>query len=52
MDNYSNPEFVPGHLIVFDQDHFGVLFLTLRSMSLYVRISEDLTAVHFKSDKK
>ena len=43
-EDYQDPKFVPAHLIIFDQDHFGVLFLTLHSMSLYVRISEDLSA--------
>merc|ERR1712004_607819 len=50
-EDYQNPQFVPAHLIIFDQDHFGVLFLTLHSMSLYVRISEDLSATCFESNK-
>ena len=33
--DYSDPTFVPAHLIIFDCDTFGVLFLTLQSMSLY-----------------
>ena len=50
-EDYQDPKFVPAHLIIFDQDHFGVLFLTLHSMSLYVRISEDLSAKCFESNK-
>jgi len=45
--DYSDPTFVPAHLIIFDCDTFGVLFLTLQSMSLYSRISENFGAVNY-----
>ena len=43
--NYQDPQWVPANLIIFDANHIGVLFLTLHSMSLYVRVSEDLTSL-------
>jgi len=40
--DYSDPSFIPAHVIVFDCDTFGVLFLPLKSISLYSRINEIL----------
>lgn len=45
--DYVNPEFIPAHLMVFDGDTFGVLFLDLRSISLYSRVKEDLFALNY-----
>ena len=45
--DYSDPSFIPAHLIVFDCDTFGVLFLPLKSISLYSRINENFGAVNY-----
>ena len=45
--DYSDPSFIPAHVIVFDCDTFGVLFLTIQSMSLYSRINENFGAVNY-----
>ena len=47
-DDYSDPSFVPAHIIVFNCDNFGVLFLTLKSMSLFSRVRENLDAVNYE----
>ena len=39
---YSDPEFVQGHWVVFDEDWFGFLFITLNSLSLFHRVKENL----------
>ena len=45
--DYSDPSFIPAHVIVFDCDTFGVLFLTIKSISLYSRINENFGAVNY-----
>ena len=45
--DYSDPSFIPAHVFVFDCGTFGVLFLTIRSMSLYSGINENFGAVNF-----
>ena len=45
---YNDPQMVPAHLIVFDCDTFGVLFLTLKTMSLYSRVKQNLNAIHYE----
>merc|ERR1712062_61753 len=32
-DNYRNPQMISAHVIVFDEDTLGVIFLELQSMS-------------------
>ena len=46
-DNYSDPSFIPAHIIVFNCDTLGVLFLPLKSISTFSRVREDLSAVNF-----
>ena len=45
--NYFNPKMIPAHIIVFDNNTLGVLFLQLQSLSIYKRMKEDLSAIHF-----
>jgi len=39
---FANPEFIPGNFILFSEDYFGVIFLELRSISLYRRVTQEL----------
>ena len=39
-------EFISGHFVVFSEDIFGVLFLELRSFSMFHRVSENLHAIN------
>jgi len=39
---FVNPEFIPGNFVLFTDDFFGVLFLELRSISLYRRVTKEL----------
>ena len=48
LPDYQEPSMIPAHIVIFDNDTLGVLFLELRSMSLYSRVKEDLTACHFE----
>ena len=48
LPDYQEPSMIPAHIVIFDNDTLGVLFLELRSMSLYSRVKEDLTARHFE----
>lgn len=43
---HLNPEMIHGHLAVFDDDLFAVLFLELHSVSFFHRVQEDLSAVN------
>ena len=45
--NFDNPSMTPAHIVIFDENNFGVLFLELSSMSLFSRVKENLCAVHF-----
>ena len=45
--NYENPEMIPAHVIVFDEDTLGVIFLDLQSISIYKRLKEDLTTIYY-----
>ena len=47
QNNFENPSMIPAHIVIFDENNFGVLFLELRSMSLFSRVEENLCAVHF-----
>ena len=44
---FKSPAMIPAHIVVFDSDHFAVIFLELSDFALYSRIKEDLTA-HMK----
>ncbi|XP_036303188.1 F-box only protein 31-like [Pipistrellus kuhlii] len=35
---FINPEHIPGLFILFDEDHFGFIWLELKSLSLYSRV--------------
>ena len=48
LPDYQEPSMIPAHVVIFDNDTLGVLFLELRSISLYSRVKEDLTACHFE----
>ena len=39
---------IPAHVVIFDNDTFGVLFLELGSLALYSRVKENLAATHFE----
>ena len=39
---------IPAHIVIFNCDTFGVIFLALNYMGIYSRIKEDLTAVHYE----
>ena len=45
LPNFENSERVPAHIMIFDNDTIGVLFLQLQSISIYKRIKEDLGAI-------
>jgi hypothetical protein len=45
--DFINAEMIPAHVVIFDCDMFGVLFLDICLMSLYSRIKEDFTAIHY-----
>ena len=46
--NYQQPSMIPAHVMIFDNDTFGVLFLELGSLALYSRVKENLAATHFE----
>ena len=46
--NYQQPSMIPAHIVIFDNDTFGVLFLELGSLALYSRVKENLAATHFE----
>ena len=46
--NYQQPSMIPAHVVIFDNDTFGVLFLELGSLALYSRVKENLAATHFE----
>lgn len=37
---YQNPSYVPGHWIIFNEDLFGFLWISLESISIYHRVNE------------
>ena len=39
---------IPVHIIVFGDNVFGVLLLTRKSMSIYHRVTENLTAINYE----
>jgi len=39
---YRNPTKVKNHFIVFDDNTFGILWITLHSFSLFSRVTEHL----------
>ena len=46
--NYQQPSMIPAHVVIFDNDTFGVLFLEIGSLALYSRVKENLAATHFE----
>ena len=46
-DNYSDPTFIPAHIIVFNFDNLGVLYLPFKFISTFSRVRENLSAVNF-----
>jgi len=40
FDNFQRDEFIPAQMIVFSDDLFAVLFLSLRSLSVYTKVKE------------
>lgn len=39
---------IPVHIVVFENDLFGVIYLTRKSMTLYHRIGQNLTATNYE----
>lgn len=39
---YSQPSFIPGNLVKFSEDSFGVIFLQINSFSIYKRLEEPI----------
>ena len=39
---------IPAHVVIFDNDTFGVVFMDLGSLALYSRVKENLAATHFE----
>ena len=39
---------IPVHIIVFGDKFFGVLLLTRKSMSIYHRVTQNLTAINYE----
>ena len=50
-DMYQNPEWIDGNLVIFSDDLFGVIFMAeahgFNSLTIYHRLKEDLSAVHY-----
>ena len=46
-DNNSDPSLIPAHIIIFNCDTLGVLFLPLKSILTFSRVREDLSAVNY-----
>ena len=51
-DMYQSPEWIDGNLIIFSDDLFGVIFMAeshgFNSLTIYHRVKEDLSAVHYE----
>ncbi|XP_068169815.1 F-box only protein 31 [Antennarius striatus] len=43
---FTSPERTPGLFVLFDQDHFGFIWLDLKSFSLYSRLTDHLAHAH------
>uniref|UniRef100_T1J548 F-box domain-containing protein n=1 Tax=Strigamia maritima TaxID=126957 RepID=T1J548_STRMM len=43
---FTNPSFIGGHWIIFNEDLFGFLWFELLSLSLYHRVQEDILSDH------
>ena len=54
LENLENPKEhlalknIPVHIIVFGDNVFGVLLLTRKSMSIYHRVTQNLTAINYE----
>ena len=51
-DMYRSPEWIEGNLTIFSDDIFGVMFMAetygFNALSIYHRVQENLSAVHFE----
>ena len=45
MSDFTDPSMISAHIVIFDADTFGVLFLSLKSFSYFSRVTENLCAV-------
>ena len=45
--NYQNPKMIPVHLIIFDEDSFGVIYFQLQAINIYKRIKKNLNTFMF-----
>ncbi|KAM7002728.1 F-box only protein 31 isoform 2-T2 [Tautogolabrus adspersus] len=43
---FTSPERTPGLFVLFDEDHFGFIWLELKSFSLYSRLTDQLAHAH------
>ncbi|XP_061578130.1 F-box only protein 31 isoform X2 [Cololabis saira] len=43
---FTSPERTPGLFVLFDEDHFGFIWLELKSFSLYSRLTDHLAHAH------
>ncbi|XP_069558036.1 F-box only protein 31 isoform X2 [Brachyistius frenatus] len=43
---FTSPERTPGLFVLFDEDHFGFIWLELKSFSLYSRLTDHLPHAH------
>ena len=44
--NYQDPDMIPAHIIIFDDDTLGCIWLQFNSIGIYCRAKEDLSALH------
>ena len=44
--NYQDPDMIPAHIIIFDDDTLGCIWLQFNSIGIYCRVKEDLSALH------
>ena len=51
-DMFQNPEWIDGNIIIFSEDMFGAIFMAeeqgFNSLTIYHRVQENLSAVHFE----
>jgi len=44
--NYQDPDMIPAHIVIFDDDTLGCIWLQFNSIGIYCRVKEDLSAIH------
>nr|XP_040023926.1 F-box only protein 31-like isoform X1 [Gasterosteus aculeatus aculeatus] len=49
---FTSPERTPGLFVLFDEDHFGFIWLELKSFSLYSRLTDQLAHAHAPNMKR